>query len=108
MSNQNGDATFVAGLVIGGFVGAGVALLLAPQSGEKTRGQIREKSLALKDEATEGLTDDGQHAQAQVSAWQEKGQAVTDAISRSKDSLTKAVSDSNDRISEAVSSPKTN
>jgi gas vesicle protein len=108
MSSQNANAAFVAGLVIGSFVGAGVALLLAPQSGAKTRDQIRDKSLALKDEATEGLAEAGQQAQAQVSAWQEKGQAVTDAIGRSKDNLIQVVSDSNDRIGEAAGFPKTN
>jgi gas vesicle protein len=107
MSSQNANASFVAGLVTGSLIGASLALLLAPQSGEKTRGQIRDKSLALKDEARDGLSEAGQQAQGQVSAWQEKGQAVTEAIGRSKDSLIQAVSDSNDRIGEAVGSPKT-
>jgi gas vesicle protein len=108
MSSQNANAAFVAGLVIGSFVGAGVALLLAPQSGAKTRDQIRDKSLALKDEATDGLAEAGQQAQAQVTAWQEKGQAVTDALGRSKDSLIQAVSDSKDQIVEAAGPGKTN
>jgi gas vesicle protein len=106
MSSQNGNASFLAGLVTGSLIGASLALLLAPQSGEKTRDQIRDKSLALKDEATEGLAEAGHQAQTQVAAWQEKGQTVTDAIGRSKDSLIQAVSDSNDRIGEAVGSPK--
>jgi gas vesicle protein len=35
--------TFVAGLGIGAVVGAAAALLLAPRSGEETRGRIRER-----------------------------------------------------------------
>ncbi len=34
---------FVAGLLLGGLIGAVVMLLLAPQSGKKTRRQIRRK-----------------------------------------------------------------
>jgi gas vesicle protein len=106
MSNQNSNVPFFAGLVIGGVVGAGVALMLAPHSGEETRSQIRDKSLGLRGEAVEGLTDAGQHAQTQVEAWQEKGQKVAKAVSQSKDSIIQAVNQSKDRVVEAVSSSK--
>ena len=71
MSSQNSGAPFFAGLVIGGLVGTGLALLLAPQSGVKTRGQIKDKGVELKDGAVEGLTEAGHRAQTQVAAWQE-------------------------------------
>ncbi len=52
MSEQDNDfANFLAGFVIGGLVGAAVALLMAPQSGEETRATIMEKSIELKDKA---------------------------------------------------------
>jgi gas vesicle protein len=51
---RDGDfGAFLAGFVIGGLVGAAVALLLAPQSGTETRGIIRERSIELKDKAAE-------------------------------------------------------
>lgn len=54
MSNNDSDfGAFLSGLVIGGLVGAAVALLLAPQSGEETRTVIVEKSIELKDRAME-------------------------------------------------------
>jgi len=54
MSDNDSDfGAFLAGFMIGGLVGAAVALLLAPQSGEETRTLIREKSIELKDKATE-------------------------------------------------------
>jgi len=54
MSDRDTDfGTFLAGFVIGGLVGAAVALLYAPQSGEETRTIIKEKSIELKDKATE-------------------------------------------------------
>ena len=52
MSEQDSDfGNFLAGFVIGGLVGAAVALLMAPQSGEETRATIMEKSIELKDKA---------------------------------------------------------
>jgi gas vesicle protein len=52
MADNSGDlGSFLAGFVIGGLIGAGVALLLAPQSGEETRGMIKEKSIELRDRA---------------------------------------------------------
>jgi len=104
MLSETRGASFFAGLVTGGVVGASLALLLAPQSGVATRNQIRDKSYELKDEATQSLTEAGNRAQAQVTAWQEKGQAVNEAISLSKDSLIQSVSQSKDRVVEAVGS----
>ncbi len=39
--------------LIGGAVGAGIALLLAPQSGKKTRKQIRDMAEDITDQATD-------------------------------------------------------
>ena len=40
--NDSDIGAFLSGFVIGGLVGAAVALILAPQSGEETRAQIRQ------------------------------------------------------------------
>lgn len=50
---DNEFGAFMVGFVIGGLVGAAVALLTAPQSGEETRTLIRDKSIELKDKAAE-------------------------------------------------------
>ncbi|MBI1722310.1 MAG: YtxH domain-containing protein [Gemmatimonadetes bacterium] len=44
LERWGGARTFVAGLVIGVLVGAGVALLFAPQSGGETRRLIRRRA----------------------------------------------------------------
>jgi gas vesicle protein len=45
--------SFMMGVLMGGLVGATVALLLAPFSGETLRGQIRERIGSLQDELVE-------------------------------------------------------
>jgi len=58
MSDRDSDfGAFLAGFVLGGLAGAATALLLAPQSGEETRLQIRDKSIELKDKAAETAED---------------------------------------------------
>jgi gas vesicle protein len=72
MSSQNSGALFFAGWVTGGLVGAGLALLLAPQSGAATRGRIgRKRSLELTGRAGERFAEPDRRAQAQIAAWQE-------------------------------------
>lgn len=41
---------FFVGLMMGGLVGATVALLLAPASGEEVRSQLQEQTIRLRDE----------------------------------------------------------
>jgi gas vesicle protein len=42
MSGDSGFGSFVAGLVIGGLIGAAIGLLMAPESGEDMREQVGE------------------------------------------------------------------
>jgi len=48
---------FLAGVLIGGLAGAGAMLLLAPQSGKRTRAKIQQKSIELRDQASDSLGD---------------------------------------------------
>lgn len=48
---DDGLGAFIAGIFIGGIIGAATTLLLAPQSGEETRTYIKDKSIELKDKA---------------------------------------------------------
>jgi len=43
--------TFAAGLILGGLVGAGLALLLAPKAGSETRRDLARHARRLSDEA---------------------------------------------------------
>jgi gas vesicle protein len=55
---------FVAGILIGALAGAATALLLAPQSGKRTRSQIQHKSLELRDQASDKIDEAMDQAQA--------------------------------------------
>jgi gas vesicle protein len=62
---------FLAGLLAGSLVGAGATLLLAPQSGRRTRAKIQRKSAELR-EQTAGTVGDSL-AQARAKAGQITG-----------------------------------
>ena len=94
MSQNNEGAAFFAGLVIGGLIGAALALLLAPQSGEETRAQIRDKSLECKDWAEEGYVHTREQMQEQTAAAYEKGrQSAADTYSKGKQAVARTGSD---------------
>ena len=53
MSERTGGIDFFSGFVVGALVGAAAALILAPQSGEETRSQIRDRGIELREQADE-------------------------------------------------------
>jgi len=62
---DSGTVRFVAGLLIGAVLGASIALLAAPQSGERTRRRLVRAAEGVRDSAADrgdSLTDDVQAA----------------------------------------------
>ena len=49
--------SILTGFIIGGLVGAGTMLLFAPQPGEKTRAEIKEGALELRNRTAETVND---------------------------------------------------
>ncbi len=84
-------ATLFTGLLIGGLVGAGVAILTAPRSGEETRSMIRQKSIELKDRAASSLeetrTKAGEIKQRGQAALSEQASGVKQAIQGMRERL---------------------
>jgi len=62
--NDSDVGSFLTGMVIGGLVGAAVALILAPQSGAETREQIRQRGIELRSQGEETLNDARMKAEA--------------------------------------------
>jgi len=64
---------FGAGLLVGGLAGAGTMLLRAPQSGKKTRAQLRKKSIEMRDQTVKTV----ENAMAQT---RDKARQITDDV----------------------------
>ncbi|MGC2061703.1 MAG: YtxH domain-containing protein [Thermodesulfovibrionales bacterium] len=61
--DDNHSVEILASFLIGGIVGAGLALLLAPQSGRKTRAQIRD----MAEDASEYASDYAKKLKSKIS-----------------------------------------
>lgn len=97
-NGSSGVGAFLAGALLG----AGVALLFAPRSGEETQRELRERAGQLKDTAEERFRD----AQAQVeerldlarAELMEKVDAVREAVETGRESAREARGELEDRI----------
>ena len=97
--NQPGG--FLAGLLMGGLAGAVAMLLLAPQSGKRTRTQIQLKGMELREQTAEAVEDalkqartKGRQIRADVrekaDELQQRGQAVLDEQKENWSALVEA------------------
>lgn len=71
--NEGGFGPFLAGFIIGGLVGAAVALVLAPQSGEETRSQLTNRSTEWRDLVNE-------NRQTWTESMSQMGQSASSAL----------------------------
>lgn len=53
MKSERGNGGFVSGFLLGGLVGAALALLLTPRSGDETRDTLVNRGVELRDRAEE-------------------------------------------------------
>jgi len=65
-SNSNQWGVFASGLALGGIIGAGVALLLAPKSGEDVRTMISDKSNDFREQITGKVEEVRDKAEQQI------------------------------------------
>jgi gas vesicle protein len=83
-SNDSDFGAFLSGFVVGGLVGAAVALLLAPQSGEETRTVIRDTTMERTGVARDKLGEVTTGARSRVSETaqlvKERTSTVTEPI----------------------------
>ncbi len=55
MKSEQSGAGFVGGFLLGGLVGAGLALILTPRSGEESRDALLDGGIELKEKAGEAM-----------------------------------------------------
>jgi gas vesicle protein len=55
--SESSAGSLLAGITIGALVGAGIALLFAPSSGEETRRELSRRARSARDEAMDRLDD---------------------------------------------------
>lgn len=95
---------FLGGLLIGGVAAAGAMVLLAPQSGKKTRRQMRRKAKEVREQTAatfeEGLADARTKAHDVSTAILEQAEAL-------QQRGHKALDDGMERITVAVEAGKT-
>jgi gas vesicle protein len=84
--DQRQAFTFVAGLALGTLIGAGIALLLAPQSGERTRRTIVRRaediSGTTKDKLGDASEDVRRRAQRAVRAAERRRDQIRKGVRR--------------------------
>lgn len=112
----------LAAFLLGGLVGAGIALLFAPKTGEETQRDLREGARRLRDDAEGKLTDlrgnleEGYgRARGEVServdtareTVRDRQHKAGEAIKAGKDAARRARSDLEERIAESKVAYKT-
>ena len=106
MSSKGEVSSFFTGFFIGALIGGATALIMAPQSGEETRTQIREKSIELKEKAeatygevlqkVEATTEDLRKKTEEISA------KVDEVIAQGKEELSKVTKKGKEATEEAA------
>jgi len=91
---DTGGIDIAAAFVLGALLGAGLALFLAPQSGEKTRKEIGKKGRRWKKEAEKQIREVGDEwvddAEERIQQWT---QQITDAVTSGVETIRETVSD---------------
>lgn len=98
------SVTFVVGLSIGALIGTAAALLMAPQSGKRTRRELGRRAGQWSDSATEHLGG----ARERLSDAREEASRLADRTRKSTSQLARGarrrVDETTDRLSDVVES----
>lgn len=90
-SEYRDTLNFLVGLAVGALIGSGAALLLAPQSGSRTRKRIAHRAGELTDAATDRLEDARGDARRLATRARKRaddtGERLSDAVERGRDRL---------------------
>jgi len=100
----------LAGLVVGGLIGAAVMMIYAPQSGAKTRKLLRKKAMALRSQASETAGDAKERAEDALDAAVERAREASDELRDRVENLQKkgqkTLGEQKERVAEMVGNNK--
>ena len=86
MSDKRSNfGSFLAGAIVGGLIGAGVAILKAPQSGDQTRYRIRAAAEQFQNRAQEAIESAREHGQVAVSKISDHAQVISQEAKQAVD-----------------------
>lgn len=92
--------------VLGALVGAGLALLFAPQSGEDTQEEIKARALKFKDVARDRVRDAQSNLEGRLSTAREHVQTRVESVKDAVDSGRKAAVDARSDLEEKLERSK--
>ena len=101
---KNTTTSVFIGLLVGGLAGAVTMLLLAPQSGKETRKQIEDKSIELRDLATELVDDTASQIRSKANEFMTSGRKNFKELKHQGQELAL---EQLDHVSDAVKAGKT-
>lgn len=64
--SSRGSGGMIAGIVIGALIGAGIALLAAPRSGEDTRRELSKRARSMREDAMDRFDDASRRARREL------------------------------------------
>jgi gas vesicle protein len=81
--DENGSVMSVlSAFVLGSLIGAGVALLMAPQSGEETRRQLRDRGVEMRDRAEDTMEETRHRAEKTLDQVADRAKQQTEEMRR--------------------------
>jgi gas vesicle protein len=106
MSEKNDFGSFLIGFTIGALTGAAVSLLMAPQSGEETRKILKEKTIELKDKASETYVATKEKATQLFEEGKEKASQLSEEVKNkaidAKQKSQVVVEEHQEKLAEAI------
>jgi gas vesicle protein len=116
MSNDGGS-DFIKGLLVGGAIGAVVALLYAPKSGKETREELAKKKDELYDKVKDEYSTTLANAKKSIAAahqkleelgkvTQAKAEEISEYVEKSVDQSKKNITEQKSRLKEAAHAAK--
>jgi gas vesicle protein len=100
---RGGSGSLLSGFLIGGLIGATVALLSAPQSGSETRARLGDKANELKDRAGEKAGELKDRATSMASDVSDRASKVASSARDQASDMTKKVTHRGSDMMEDVS-----